>query len=115
MATTGRFKLSPTLLNVGIAAGVAFLLYKFGKQLLDQIGKGADAASKSAANAYVNATAGPVIQVAPGNTFTLPNGARINPQLTVPLGGGVFSYLGVKYKLVAASPPGSGNYTAAKV
>ena len=77
-------------------------------------GQAVDKAATKAAELYVAATAGPVIQAADGITYILPGGAKIAANKTKPLGGGVFEYLGYKYKLVAASPPGSGFYTAVR-
>lgn len=74
------------------------------------IGAGVDAATKKAAEIYVAATAGPPVTLADGLTYIMPSGAKVPANMTTPIGGGKFVYMGKTYKAYEASPPGSGYY-----
>lgn len=107
----GGVNLEKVFVYVAIAAG-GYVLYKI-LQGLRGIGEGYDKAADAAANAYVDATH-PGVKLAGDIVFILPNGARITAKQVTPAAGGTFIYAGQKYRLVAATPPGSGVYTAAK-
>lgn len=97
----------------GLLAAGAYVAYKAWKAA-GAIGSGVNAATKAAADAYVNVTH-PGVKLADGITYTLPNGTKIPASKTTAAGGGKFYYSGGIYLPVAASPPGSGNYTVKKV
>lgn len=103
----------PWVIQLAVYAGAGLLLYKFGGKLFGSLKTGLDDAAKKATAPIARAIVGTGdVRYADGITYTLPEGTRINAQITQPLGGALFSYKGLRYKLVAADPPGSGNYKA---
>lgn len=101
----------PWVIQLALYGGGAYLLYKFGAGVLDKFNKGSKALTKPLAEAIVNSR--PAVTVG-DVTYQLPSGARISNKLTIPAGGPYFTYMDIRYKLTAASPPGSGNYLAVK-
>lgn len=91
------------------AAGVAVYLivktFKFGGDVIDDV-------TKPVADLWVRLTSGEGVQLADGITYVLPSGQRVTPAQVETLSGGRFKYTGVIYKLVEATPPGSGVYRA---
>jgi hypothetical protein len=98
------------LLGVG-----GFLLFKFAKELKDFFGKageGYDKASNAVAKAIVGKSD---MAVAKGITYLMPSGAIIPANQAKSAGGAFIEYAGLRYKIVEASPPGSGRYRVERV
>jgi hypothetical protein len=104
-------EIPPELIKVAIYGGLAFVAYKLLGGLLDKFRTAIDKPVKAAAEWYV----GKPMEVAEGIVYLMPNGARVPASSTTPAGGGDITYLGKRYKLVAASPPGSGVYSVVPV
>ncbi len=101
-----------TLVTAGLVIGGGYVLMKMLK-LFGKFGDGYDKAADATANAIVNMTHKPTT-LAKGITYILPNGSRVLASQVQASTGGTFISGGVRYKLVAATPPGSGIYTAAR-
>lgn len=99
--------LPPYVTKILVYGGVAWVVYKLAGGLFDKFRASFDKPAQAVADWYV----GKPLQIARGITYQLPNGAKVPASSTTPAGGGDITYAGVRYKLVAASPPGSGNYT----
>lgn len=93
------------LLTVGV---VGYVGYRVLKSIVDKAGETYNKVADSAAKAIVGKSP---IKVNPDITYTLPNGSRISASRFVSLGGAYVRYVdGTRYRIVAADPPGSGNY-----
>jgi hypothetical protein len=104
-------QLPPYVTKILVYGGLAWVVYKLAGGLIEKFRDAIDKPVKAAAEWYV----GKPMQIADGITYILPNGAKVPAKLTTPAGGGTVTYLGVRYALVAASPPGSGYYTVKPV
>jgi hypothetical protein len=104
-------QLPPYVTKILVYGGVAWVGYKLIEALINKLKDAVDKPSKEFADWYV----GKPMEIAAGITYQMPNGAKVPASLTVPAGGGTITYLGTRYALVAASPPGSGNYTVKPV
>jgi hypothetical protein len=103
-------RIPPYMVQLAVYGGVAFLLYKFGSGLLDKF----RGAISGPADAFAKWRVGAPMQIASGVAYLLPNGSIVPASMTVPDGGAYILYLNTRYKIVAATPPGSGNYTVEK-
>lgn len=97
------------VMQLALFAGGGFVLYKIGRAALDKLKDTVPDVTKPVARAIVGTGD---VRYAGGITFTLPGGTVVDAKVTQPLGGALFQYKGLRYKLVAADPPGSGNYKA---
>lgn len=96
------------LLVVGAAGYVG---YRVLKSVVDKAGEGADRALDALAKSIAGKSG---MAIAEGITYTLPTGARISARSAQSAGGPYIMYLGQRYKVIAADPPGSGNYKVTK-
>jgi hypothetical protein len=100
------------IVYLGAAGVVAYVLYKIVKGVGDTGKDAVDAVAKPVADLWIRLTQDEGVKLADGITWVLPGGTRVTPDKTELLSGGRFRYLGIVYKLVEATPPGSGVYRA---
>jgi hypothetical protein len=94
-------------LTWGVLAGGAWLAYK----VYSGLAKAGDAASKTVADAYVRATAGPVIEVL--GRVVLPNGLKVPLNDVAVKSDFTFMYGQQRYKLTKRRP--DNDYDSVKV
>jgi hypothetical protein len=95
------------------AAGIAvYFVYRAVKGVGNIGGGVIDSIAQPVADLWIRLTQDEGVKLADGITYVLPSGERITPDKAEILSGGRFKYMGNIYRLVEATPPGSGVYRA---